>query len=207
MSVGQHRRRERHPGHPDRHPGRPGDGHPDYDDEGCLDEFDPGAAAGKIVVCVGSFSRNLRSFNVFQAGGEGMILHAVTKDLFTDNFWLPTVMVPPEEGTSSGVPRRGGQRDRTLAVWLGPADQGRRDDELLVARYSATGSSPTSPRRAWRSWPAPPPIHTTRRSSPALRSSSSDRRYVHVEPALDRGRLLVKADHPTGHRVRSSRRS
>jgi subtilisin family serine protease len=71
---------------------------PDYEDEGCLEEFEPGSAAGKIVVCVGSFSRNLRAFNVFQAGGEGMILNAVTKDLFTDNFWVPTVMVPPEEG-------------------------------------------------------------------------------------------------------------
>ena len=51
-----------------------------------------------IVVCEGSFSRNLRAFNVFQAGGAGMLLLAITKDLFTDNFWVPTVHVPPAEG-------------------------------------------------------------------------------------------------------------
>jgi subtilisin family serine protease len=69
-----------------------------YTDEGCLDPFPAGSAAGKIVVCEGSFSRNLRAYNVFQAGGAGMLLHAITKDLFTDNFWVPTVMLPPAQG-------------------------------------------------------------------------------------------------------------
>jgi hypothetical protein len=69
-----------------------------YTDEGCLQPFPAGAAAGKIVVCEGSFSRNLRAYNVFQAGGAGMLLHGITKDLFTDNFWVPTVMLSPAQG-------------------------------------------------------------------------------------------------------------
>jgi subtilisin family serine protease len=69
-----------------------------YTDEGCLQPFPAGAAAGKVVVCKGSFSRNLRSYNVFQAGGAGMLLHGITRDLFTDNFWVPTVMLSPAQG-------------------------------------------------------------------------------------------------------------
>ena len=86
-------------------------------------------------MCVGSFSRNLRSFNVFQAGGEGMILHAVTKDLFTDNFWLPTVMVPPEEGDE--LQEFLDEEDGETARWQSGSAQRIRGD--VMTNFSSRG--------------------------------------------------------------------
>ncbi len=64
----------------------------------CDDPFPAGSAAGKVVICErGVIGRNQKSFNVLQGGAVGMILYNPTlQSLFTDNFWVPTVMI---EGT------------------------------------------------------------------------------------------------------------
>jgi subtilisin family serine protease len=74
---------------------------PGYDpDADCLDPFDPGSLTGLVVACEAQFSRNLRAFNVMEGGGVGMILFSTepTANLFTDNFWVPTVMVVRDQG-------------------------------------------------------------------------------------------------------------
>jgi subtilisin family serine protease len=62
----------------------------------CSTPLAAGSAAGKVVVCEGARNRNLKSFNVMQGGAAGMLLtNPGNLDLFTDNFWIPTVMLPP----------------------------------------------------------------------------------------------------------------
>ena len=47
-------------------------------------------------MCEGATGRNVKSFNVMQGGAVGMILrNPGTLDLFTDNFWIPTIMLTP----------------------------------------------------------------------------------------------------------------
>ncbi len=51
---------------------------------------------GMIVACQrgNPAGRNFSSFNVMQGGAVGMILYNPThQDLFTDNFWIPTIML------------------------------------------------------------------------------------------------------------------
>jgi subtilisin family serine protease len=69
-------------------------------DSDCLDPFDPGAVTGMVVACEGEFSRNLRANNVMNGGGVGMILFSTdpAANLFTDNFWVPTVMAVRDQG-------------------------------------------------------------------------------------------------------------
>jgi subtilisin family serine protease len=68
----------------------------------CLpDTLDPAKVAGKIVLCRrGGNGRVDKSFSVFNAGGKGMILYNASDDdnLFSDNFWVPTVHVDLTEG-------------------------------------------------------------------------------------------------------------
>ncbi len=62
----------------------------------CATPLAPGSATGKVVVCQrgGVGGRNLKSFDVLQGGAVGMILYNPTRqDLFTDNFWVPTIMI------------------------------------------------------------------------------------------------------------------
>jgi hypothetical protein len=62
----------------------------------CLEPLPDGAAAGLVVVCSrgGGIGRNMKSFNVHAGDAAGMILYNPThQDLFTDNFWVPTVMI------------------------------------------------------------------------------------------------------------------
>jgi subtilisin family serine protease len=60
----------------------------------CTADFPAGSASGKIVLCQGASGRNAKALKVKTAGGVGMILVAPTRvSLFTDNFWVPTVMV------------------------------------------------------------------------------------------------------------------
>ncbi|MDP9465367.1 MAG: S8 family serine peptidase, partial [Actinomycetota bacterium] len=63
--------------------------------------LDPAKVAGKIVLCRrGGNGRVDKSFTVFNAGGKGMILYNVSDEdnLFTDNFWVPTVHLDFTEG-------------------------------------------------------------------------------------------------------------
>ncbi len=67
-----------------------------YNDPECNDPLPAGSVTGQIVVCVGQFNRNLRVFNVLQGGGVGSLLVVPPPgpgNLFTDNFWVPTVTV------------------------------------------------------------------------------------------------------------------
>ncbi len=62
----------------------------------CTGPFTPGSVTGKIVVCSRGLpaGRNTAAYNVMNAGGVGMILYNPTlQSLFTDNFWVPTVML------------------------------------------------------------------------------------------------------------------
>lgn len=69
---------------------------PSYNDPECNAALPPGSVTGQIVVCIGEFNRNLRVFNVLQGGGVGVLLVVPPPgpgNLFTDNFWVPTVTV------------------------------------------------------------------------------------------------------------------
>ncbi|MGZ8606666.1 MAG: S8 family serine peptidase [Actinomycetota bacterium] len=81
-----------------------GDDVPGYTDETCGTPLPAGSATGKIVVCLGQFSRNLRANNVLVGGGAGMLLVVPPPgpgNEFTDNFWVPTVMLnSPDPGVA-----------------------------------------------------------------------------------------------------------
>ncbi len=71
----------------------------------CSAPFAASSVAGKVVVCArgNPAGRAASSFNVLQGGGAGMILYNPThQDLFTDNFWVPTVML--DGGTTPQIP-------------------------------------------------------------------------------------------------------
>ncbi len=77
---------------------------PGYTDPGrsASPRFRAGSVTGQVVVCIGQFNRNLRVFNVLQGGGAGVLLVVPPPgpgNLFTDNFWVPTVTVnSPDPG-------------------------------------------------------------------------------------------------------------
>jgi hypothetical protein len=65
-----------------------------YNDPECDTALPAGSVTGQVVVCIGTFSRNLRANNVLQGGGAGMLLVVPPPgpgNEFTDNFWVPTV--------------------------------------------------------------------------------------------------------------------
>ncbi len=71
----------------------------------CDTAFAAGSVAGQVVVCArgNPAGRAASSFNVLQGGGAGMILYnPAHQDLFTDNFWVPTVML--DGGTTPQIP-------------------------------------------------------------------------------------------------------
>ena len=60
----------------------------------CVNPIPAGAATGKIVACERGPNRVLKSFNVRNGGGAGMLLYNPTpQDLMTDNHWIPTIHV------------------------------------------------------------------------------------------------------------------
>jgi hypothetical protein len=62
----------------------------------CSGPFAPGSVAGKVVVCQRGLpaGRVAASYNVMQGGAAGMILfNPGIQGLFTDNFFVPTVML------------------------------------------------------------------------------------------------------------------
>jgi hypothetical protein len=66
----------------------------------CSEPLAPGSADGLVVVCSrgGGIGRNQKASNVDQGGAAGMILYNPThQDLFTDPFWVPTVMLDGPE--------------------------------------------------------------------------------------------------------------
>jgi hypothetical protein len=65
--------------------------------------METGSVTNHVVVCErGSVRRIDKSFNVRAGGAAGMILYNPThQDLFTDNFWIPTVMLEGPEPAST----------------------------------------------------------------------------------------------------------
>ncbi|MGZ8652603.1 MAG: S8 family serine peptidase, partial [Actinomycetota bacterium] len=101
-----------------------------YADPLCLTPMAPGSVAGLVVVCErGVSGRNVKSFNAAAGGAAGMILYNPThQDLFTDNFWIPTVMLEGPEPANSLLAFLAANGS-VKASWLtgrpepGPADQ------------------------------------------------------------------------------------
>ncbi len=83
-----------------------------YGDPFCETPMTPGMATNEVVLCERSPGRNVKALNVSQGGAAGMILYNPThQDLFTDNFWIPTVMLEGPEPAN------------TLLAFLGAHDQ------------------------------------------------------------------------------------
>jgi hypothetical protein len=71
----------------------------------CNVDFPTDSVSGKIVLCKrgNPEGRNDSSYRVLQGGGAGMLLYNPThQDLFTDNFWIPTVML--DTGPTTAAP-------------------------------------------------------------------------------------------------------
>jgi subtilisin family serine protease len=70
-----------------------------YGDPLCSTPMDPGSVAHLVVVCErGTVTRIEKSLDVRRGGAAGMILYNPShQDLFTDNFWIPTVMLEGPE--------------------------------------------------------------------------------------------------------------
>jgi subtilisin family serine protease len=71
----------------------------------CKKPFPPGSVSGMIVICQrgNPEGRVADSYNVMQGGAAGMVLYnAIHQDLFSDNFFVPTVML--DAGTSPAAP-------------------------------------------------------------------------------------------------------
>ncbi len=156
----------------------------------CDDPFPAGSAAGKVVVCErGVIGRNQKSFNVLQGGAVGMILYNPTlQSLFTDNFWVPTVMI---EGTQPAAKMLAFIKSHhgVTARWsTGTLKRGprRRDGPVLVAR-SRRRLPQARRHRSGHPDPGRSRARFDRRGhgpdGPAL---PGDRRHLDVEPAFDR---------------------
>ena len=60
----------------------------------CVNPIPAGAATGKIVACQRGPNRVLKSFNVMNGGGVGMILYnAGLEFVMTDNHWVPSIHI------------------------------------------------------------------------------------------------------------------
>ncbi len=70
-----------------------------YGDPLCSTPMDPGSVTNLVVVCErGTVTRIEKSLDVRRGGAAGMILYNPShQDLFTDNFWIPTVMLEGPE--------------------------------------------------------------------------------------------------------------
>jgi subtilisin family serine protease len=75
-------------------------------DSTCSNAFAPGSVSGQVVVCArgNPLGRASSSFNVMQGGAAGMILYnPAHQDLFTDNFFVPTVMLDGGNATTNAA--------------------------------------------------------------------------------------------------------
>jgi subtilisin family serine protease len=107
--------------------------------------LDPAKAAGKIVLCGrGSNGRIAKSFEVQRAGGVGMVLYNQNDvdNIFTDNFFVPTVMVDgtPGQAIRAWVGSSSHPRGQLVAGGIGSAPF----PTPSVAIFSSRGENPTS---------------------------------------------------------------
>jgi len=111
----------------------------------CLpNTLDPGKVRGAIVLCKrGGNGRIDKSLSVLNAGGAGMILYNATDtdDLFSDNFYVPTVMVDNTPGlkvkaylASNPAPRATLQSGRVTTLPYAPS----------MTSFSSRGPNPTA---------------------------------------------------------------
>jgi Subtilase family/PA domain/Fibronectin type-III domain len=103
-------------------------------DAACVNPIPAGAAAGKIVVCQRTPNRVLKSFNVRNAGGLGMILYNVGKEfVMTDNHWVPTIHVDGPSGLIAFITGHSG----VLGSWPTGAKTAIRGD--VMTQFSSRG--------------------------------------------------------------------
>ena len=108
-------------------------------DDICEKDFPAGAAAGKIVVCKRGRvdGRAATSFTVKQGGGVGEILYNPTRqNLFTDNFWVRTVMLEGPEPANTMLAFLAAHSGVT-ATWKTGVPTHVRPDEMTV--FSSRG--------------------------------------------------------------------
>ena len=101
-----------------------------YEDPLCSSPMDRETVADRVVVCArGNVPRVEKSLNVRHGGGVGMILFNPTHDdLYTDNFWIPTVMLDGPDPANTLLAFLGSHASvvstwRTGAVTSNHADQ------------------------------------------------------------------------------------
>ncbi len=107
--------------------------------------LDPAKTTGKIVLCGrGNNGRVAKSFEVQRAGGVGMVLYnqVDVDNIFTDNFFVPTVMVDNTPGVAirSWVNSKVHPRGQLVAGGVGKAPF----KTPTVAYFSSRGENPTA---------------------------------------------------------------
>lgn len=109
-----------------------------YNDQLCADPLPPGSVTGMVVVCErGVVGRVQKSFNVLEGGGKGMILYnPVLLSLFTDNFFLPTVMLEGPQPATDMLDFLGAHPDATATWKTGKATDVRGD---VMTAFSSRG--------------------------------------------------------------------
>jgi len=132
-----------------------------------------GLFSGKIVACQrGVNPRVQKGYNVLQGGATGVILYNPSlADVETDTHWLPTVhladgtdflaFMNSHSGVTGSFPR-GQPETGGVMSWR----------RSRLGGLAGCSSSPTSPHRAFRSWPA---IRRSWRTRRAARRTSTSR--------------------------------
>jgi subtilisin family serine protease len=112
-----------------------------YEDPLCSSPMDPGTVTDRVVVCArGKVPRVEKSWNVRRGGGAGMILFNPThEDLFTDNFWIPTVMLDGPEPANTLLAFLGSHAG-VISTWrTGTATSNHADQMTLFSARGPVG--------------------------------------------------------------------
>ena len=112
-----------------------------YEDPMCSSPMEPGTVTDRVVVCErGNVPRLEKSWNVRRGGGSGMILFNPThEDLFTDNFWVPTVMLDGPEPADTLLTFLGSHAS-VISTWrTGTATSNHADQMTLFSARGPVG--------------------------------------------------------------------
>jgi subtilisin family serine protease len=109
-----------------------------YQDALCTTPMDPSSVTNLVLVCErGTVTRIEKSFNVRRGGAAGMILYNPThQDLFTDNFWIPTVMLEGPEPANTLLSFLGSHAS-VRATWITGAAAPNHADQMTT--FSSRG--------------------------------------------------------------------
>ncbi len=100
----------------------------------CVNPIPPAAALGKIVACQRGPNRVLKSFNVLNGGGAGMILYNAGREfVMTDNHWVPSIHVEGPSNILSFISTHTG----VMASWPVATKRTIRGDEMTF--FSSRG--------------------------------------------------------------------